>query len=298
MQRFVITSLDPIINTKPCTIALGNFDGVHLAHQSLLRAAQEPKNASAVFTFSEEVPRFLTTTEERMAEIEKNGIDLLFLASFPLVKDLSCREFVLFLKEKLACRRVVCGYNFSFGKGAVGNAQTLADLAESLGMACTVLPAFTQNGTAVSSSRIRALLQEGNVKAAAALLSRPHSISGIVQKGYSIGRRLQVPTLNLFVSPNAAEIRHGVYLSQTLIDQKAYPSITNVGNNPTFDRDVVTCETFLLEADGDFYEKNVTVQLLAFLREEKRFDSFEHLKEAIENDLAKARAFHKIQTKS
>lgn len=297
MQRFVIPSLDKTINTTPCTVALGNFDGVHLAHQSLLNTAKETENASAVFTFSEEVPHFLTTTEERIQQLEQNGIDLLFLVSFSLVKSLSCQEFVLFLKEKLACRHVVCGYNFRFGKGALGNAQTLADLSKSHGLACTVLPEITQNGQAISSSRIRSLLQDGNVDTVSTLLGRPHSLSGIVQKGYSIGRRLQVPTLNLHISPSAAKIRHGVYVSQTLIDRMIYLSITNIGNNPTFERDTVTCETYLLDTGGNFYEKAVTVQLLSFLREEKRFDSFDELKEAIENDLARARAFHQIHPK-
>jgi len=293
MQRFVIPSLDQTVNTTPCTVALGNFDGVHLAHTALLQAAKDSENASGVFTFSEEVPHFLTTTEERIALFAENGIDLLFLASFSLVKDLSCREFVLFLKEKLACRHVVCGYNFRFGKGALGNAQTLAELTESLGMACTVLPEITQNGETVSSSRIRSLLQEGNVDTVSTLLGRPHSISGRVQKGYSVGRRLQVPTLNLHIPPNAAKIRHGVYVSRTCINGKTYASITHIGNNPTFDREIVTCETYLLDASGDFYEKDLTVQLLSFLREEKRFDSFDRLKEAIEQDLALARTYHK-----
>lgn len=292
MQRFVISSLDQAVNSIPCTLALGNFDGVHLAHQSLLNAAKNSENASAVFTFSEEVPHFLTTTEERMILFEQNGIDLLFLVAFSLVKDLSCREFVRFLSEKLACRQVVCGYNFRFGKGAEGSAQTLAEIAKSFGMACTVLPEIMQNQKPVSSSRIRQLLQEGAVEEAAALLGRPFCLGGRVQKGYAIGRRLQVPTLNLSISPNAAPIRHGVYVSRTYINGQTYPSITNVGNNPTFDRSYVTCETYLLNASGDFYEKDAEVQLLSFLRAEKRFDSFDSLKDAIDRDLALARAYH------
>ena len=156
-------------------------------------------------------------------------------------------------------------------------------------MACTVLPEVTKNGKTISSSRVRLLLQEGDVNTVSSLLGRPHSLSGIVRKGYSIGRRLQVPTLNLHISPNAAKICHGVYLSQTKINEKSYPSITNIP---------ISCETYLLDAEGDFYEKTVTVELLSFLRKEKRFDSFEELKEAIENDLAHARTFHQIHKKS
>ena len=292
MQRFAISSLNSIINTTPCTVALGNFDGVHLAHKALLNAAKSSENASAVFTFSHEVPNFLTTTEERVNILEQNGIELLFLADFSIIKNLSCQEFVSFLKEKLACRHFVCGYNFRFGKGASGDAQTLADLAKAEGLSCTVLTQIDQHGESVSSSRIRTLLAEGDIETANSLLGRPFSLTGVVQKGFSIGRRLEVPTLNLPISENAAAICHGVYVSQTLINGKVYPSITNIGNNPTFDRNAVTCETYLLDASGNFYEQALSVELLAFLRKEKRFDSFETLKKAIEKDLTNARLYH------
>lgn len=292
MQRFVITSLNQTVNTTPCSIALGNFDGVHLGHQALLKATQETEYTPAVFTFSEEVKNFLTTTEERADKIKQNGIQLLFLASFSIIKQMSCEEFVSFLKEKLACRHVICGFNFHFGKGAVGDSQTLATLAERFGMACTVLPQVSEQDDAISSSRIRALLAKGKIETANILLGTPYAISGTVQKGYSIGRRLQVPTINLPIAVGAATIRYGVYVSRTKIEGVFYPSITNVGKNPTFEREIATCETYLLDTCGDFYEKNATVQLLYFLREEKRFDSFDALKEAIEKDLVSARNYH------
>lgn len=292
MQRFVITTLNQTVNTTPCTIALGNFDGVHLAHQALLNAAKETAYTPAVFTFSEQVPNFLTTTEERANKIQEHGIELLFLADFSQIKHASCEEFVGFLKENLACRHVICGFNFHFGKGAVGNSKTLSNLANAFGMACSIVPPITHQGEAVSSSRIRSLIAVGEIETANTLLGKPHSISGIVQKGYSIGRRLQVPTLNLPLAPSSAPLCHGVYISRTLVDNRIYPSITNIGKNPTFDRDTVTCETYLLDTQGDFYNKTVTVQLLSFIRPEKRFQSFEALKEAIANDLSLAKAFH------
>lgn len=297
MQRFVISNLDITVNTAPCTVALGNFDGVHLAHTALLTAAINSGNTPAVFTFSEEVKSFLTTTEQRAKKMEECGVKLLFLADFPLFQDMSCEDFVLFLKDKLACRQVVCGFNFRFGKGAVGDTKTLSALAEANGIACTVLPPITQNEEPISSSRIRALLAEGKIEKANALLGAPHSIAGRVQKGYSIGRRLDVPTLNLPIPKNAAPVCHGVYISRTLIDGKSYPSITNIGTNPTFDRENITCETYLLDTCGDFYEKAVTVQLLSFLRKEKRFDSPNTLKEAIANDLSLARHYHQTHPK-
>ena len=292
MQRFLITALDQQFNTTPCTIALGKFDGVHLAHQALLQAAKDSLYASAVFTFCEEVPQYLTSLDERIAHFEKKGIDFLFLVPFALIRGLSCQEFVLFLKEKLACHHVVCGYNFRFGKGAIGNTQTLAELAGSLSLSCTVLPEITLNDSPVSSSYIRTLLADGEVEKAAILLGHPHSLSGKVEKGYSIGKRLEVPTINLTLCNTSAALRHGVYASSAVIDGIRYPSITNIGNNPTFDREKTTCETYLLDVSGDFYEKTVSVELLSFLREEKKFPSFEALKEAIEKDLNNARSYH------
>ena len=292
MQRFVISTVDQTVNTTPCTLALGNFDGVHLAHAALLHAAQKAAYTPGVFTFSEEVNNFLTTTETRTKKIEEHGIELLFLASFSAIKEMSCEEFVLFLKDKLACRHVVCGFNFHFGKGALGDAQTLLELAHKHSLSCTVLPQIMQDQEPISSSRIRTLLSEGHIEIANSLLGAPHSISGVVQKGFALGRRLQVPTINLPIPTNSAPLCHGVYVSRTCIGDQYYPSITNIGKNPTFDREHVTCETYLLDTFGDFYEKNVTVQLLSFLRAEKRFDSFDTLKEAIEQDLVRARNFH------
>lgn len=292
MQRFVITSLDITVNTTPCAIALGNFDGVHLAHQALLDQTQKTEYVPAVFTFSEAVSNFLTTPDERAEKIQKQGIQFLFLASFSLIQNMSCEEFVLFLKEKLACHHVICGFNFHFGKGAAGDSQTLSSLATQHGMTCTVLSQVKKKEDTVSSSRIRALLAEGDIQTVNTLLGSPYTVTGIVQKGYSIGRRLQVPTINLPISQNAAPICYGVYISRTQIDGVSYPSITNIGKNPTFDRSAVTCETYLLDTCGDFYEKKVTVQLLSFLRKEKRFESFDALKNAIEQDLVSARSFH------
>ncbi len=292
MIRYAVSSLEQTVNETPCTVALGNFDGLHIGHRRLLELAKQGGYPAAVFTFDREANSFLTSVEERTRLVAEVGIDLLFLTPFSLVRDLSCRDFMTFLVDKLACRGVVSGYNFRFGKDAVGDTDTLAALAREHGIACTVLPEVKQDGHTVSSSLIRTLLAEGKAEEASRLLVRPHSITGEVEKGYSVGKLLEAPTMNLTLSPHAAPLCHGVYITETLIDGTIYPSVTNIGSNPTLCREKVTCETNLLNASGDFYGKTVTVRFLSFIRKEKAFSSLEELKKAIANDLATAKAYH------
>lgn len=292
MQTVGITALTETYNEIPCAVALGNFDGVHIGHTALFEKVKSTPYLPAVFTFAGTVDRFLTSEAERKDLIAKAQISLLFSAPFPLFQSLSPRDFVCFLKEKLAVKHVVCGYNFRFGKNAEGDTETLVALCQAFSLTADVVSEIKYADRTVSSSEIRRLLAEGNIEEANALLGHAFSVTGKVARGYSVGKTLGVPTLNLPLDPRAVPIRHGVYVSVTEIDGKRYPSITNVGTNPTFHRNTVTCETNLLDANGIFYGCNASVRLFAFLRPERKFESPEALRNAIAMDVAQAKAYH------
>lgn len=291
MKIIHINDLSEQLNTAPAAVALGNFDGVHLGHTALVKRTREGALASAVFTFNDRESDVITPLCEKARLFEALGVELLFVAPFSLFRGESPEAFIAYLAEKLAARRLVCGYNFRFGKGAVGTPETLIALAEENGVTAEVEGEVRMGGESVSSTRIRALLKEGELTHAEALLGRPYTLSGKVIRGYGIGRTLSFATLNLALAAEPL-VPHGVYISEATIDEKIYPAITNIGKNPTFSRDAISCETHLLDVTGEFYEKAVTLRLLSYLREEQAFSSPDTLKKQVLADIEKARAYH------
>lgn len=292
MKIISITDLKEQLNTAPAAIALGNFDGVHLGHRALIGRTHCRELVSAVFTFSDKSTGIITPFPEKARLFEALGVDLLFVAPFALVKDQSPKDFVDYLVKKLSAKRLVCGYNFRFGKGAVGSPETLTTLAKANGVDATVESEVRKNGENVSATHIRTLLAKGEIAHAEALLGHPYTLTGEVVRGYGIGKTLSFATLNLALS-SPPLVPHGVYFSEATVEGKCYPAITNIGKNPTFSRNEVSCETHLLDTDGEFYEKNVNLRLLSYLREEKTFSSPEALRRQVLSDVEKARKFHK-----
>lgn len=291
MKTVWIKTLHEQLNTVPAACALGNFDGVHRAHAALINACKDTGHLPAVFTFEAREKDAIHTESEKSARFEELGIKLLTVAPFALFRELSAEDFVLYLKEKLMVKAVVCGFNFRFGKGAAGNAETLKTLAARHGIDCYVIDEITEGGKTISSSEIRTLLKEGKVTAANTLLGAPYALSGEVLRGYGIGKTLTFPTLNL--SPDKpCLLPNGVYITEALIENIPYPAITNIGKNPTFARNSVSYETHLLAATGDFYGKTVTVRFLAFVREEIAFKTPEALKRQVLSDIETARRYH------
>jgi len=292
MKIIPITDLKEQLNTAPVAIALGNFDGVHLGHRALIERTLCHELLSAVFTFGDRLTGIMTPLLEKARLFETLGVELLIVAPFELFKDESPESFVEYLVTKLAAKHLVCGYNFRFGKGAVGSPELLCTLAQKNGITAEVEAEVRKGGENVSSTHIRALLEQGELAHAEALLGHPYTLTGEVVRGYGIGKTLSFATLNLSLATEPL-VPHGVYISEATIDGITYPAITNIGNNPTFGRDTVSCETHLLDTVGEFYEKNVRLHLLAYLREEKAFSSPEELKKQVLSDINVARAFHK-----
>lgn len=279
------------------TVVLGCFDGVHIAHSRLIeegrRLARERETALAVWTLrglSKSGHCLLTDTEEKLRLFEALGADAVFISDYEEIRQLSPEQFV---HDILICGigadTVVCGYNFTFGLGAVGNSELLSALMTECGRSCTVLPAVTVDGFPVSSTEIRRLLAEGDVARAARLLGRPYSLCGEVVHGRRNGRALGFPTANLSVGASFCIPKNGVYLTSFSVGGQSYPSVTNVGTNPTLGGNAVTVETYILDFSGDIYGEPARVTFISRDRDELCFSGTDELRAAIVGSVERRR---------
>ena len=282
-------------------LCLGNFDGVHMAHRALLKKALQMKDkisdaSCGVLCFREPSgdflfptpPAHLCTLDQKINLFFDEGMDFVLLVDFLEVKDLSAQEFVEdLLIHKCHCAGVVCGFNYRFGKG--GKATT-EDLQALMRGPVEVQSEICCADASVSSTRIRKLLEKGDVKTAAQLLMRTYSFSAPVLHGKALGRKLGIPTINQLF-PNKMQIpARGVYATECTVDQKKYRAVTNIGTHPTVDCDApLNCETFLLDFHGEIYGKEVEVSFLQYLRPEQKFDSIQALCDQIEQDILQAK---------
>ncbi len=291
---------------RETVLCLGNFDGVHRGHRALIAEAAALRNrcfptaVCGVFCFRElsadvllpDPPAHLTTPEERMELFAEAGAEVVLLADFASIRSWSPEDFVRrVLRGACGCVGAVCGFNYRFGNGAAGTAETLREL---LGAPVTVCPAVMDGEEPVSSTRVRAALAEGRPRDAARLLGRPYAVSGEVRHGKELGRKLGFPTANLNFPPRAVIPRFGVYITDCTVDGSVYRGVTNVGVHPTVDspETPANCETYLLGYGGDLYGKTVRVAFLNFLRPERSFPSESALREQIAADAARAAEFH------
>ena len=271
--------------------AIGFFDGVHLAHQMLLketvRLSKKLGARAGLFTF-DNLPckkgAPLSSLEERLEKMEKCGIEVAFVARFEDVCGLSPETFVNDILLKVCrARAAVCGYNFRFGKNAAGSAKSLVSLLpQSL-----VLPAVEIEGGFVSSSRIRALLAEGNIEAAHRLLGAPYTVRSAVAHGKSLGHTLGFPTVNMH--PSTLLPADGVYETRLYIDGLLYAGVTDVGCRPTVEESGERrMETYIIGYEGDLYGQMLSVSFVRRLRDEISFDSKESLVRRLTEDAALA----------
>ncbi len=296
-----------VSNAEANVICLGNFDGVHLGHRTLLNAALQmrdkefPHHLCGVFCFREhpsltlsKAPiSLLSTMEQKLESFRTVGIDFVYVGDFAEMRDLSPDDFVrtVLIGE---CHGVaaVCGFNYHYGKGGSGTAESLQ--ASHIFSRVLVVEDVQVNGSTVSSSRIRALLEAGAVEEAATLLTHPYSLSAPVLHGKALGRQLGAPTVNQQF-PNGIQIpRHGVYMTLCEVDGICYRGVSNVGVRPTVDdaaTSTVNCETYLLDFSGDLYNKDVTVFFLHFLRPEQKFENRQALIAQIAADIETVKGF-------
>lgn len=276
-------------------VALGNFDGVHVAHTVLLETAvskaRELGATPAVFTFSRhsretlgDSPRLITQGDEKLELFESVGIKRVFVADFESVRSLSPSEFVRdVLVKRLGAVCAVCGFNFHFGKNGAGTADELLSLMDGRAI---IIPPVNADDSPVSSTRVREAVERGDMEYAAALLGRPFFISLPVVHGKELGRSIGVPTINQSFPVLHLVPSHGVYACLVRIDGVDYRGVANVGVRPTFeDGGRVNCETHIIGYSGSLYGECVRVSFYKKLRDEKRFDSIELLREQIRLDI-------------
>ena len=283
------------------SIALGMFDGVHMGHRRIISAAKnkstelEIPSSVLLFSRSPKNASVLLPLRDRLREIEKLGIDTVYVYDFEEISGLTPEEFVQNeLCEKLGAKAVFAGYNYRFGKGAAGSADTLASLCADLDIFCGITEEVDYLGESVSSSRIRALLADGDVETANKLLTYPYYLTSEVLHGKELGRKLGLPTINQHFDREHAPMAHGIYYTKTIIDGRAYISVSNLGVRPTVENTENTnLETHIIGFDGDLYGREVKVEFYGKGRDEKRFADVEELRREVERDCRRAIEFFK-----
>ena len=203
---------------------------------------------------------------------------------------MTAEEFVRdVLCKNLNAKSIFCGYNYRFGKGAQADINTLGTLCEKYGLTLTCVEELSKNDHTISSTAIRNALQSGDITTATKLLGRTYTLSGKIIHGNAIGRTIETPTLNMDVDKEKLLPAFGVYATVAHIGGKTYKAVTNIGLKPTIGSDTPTVETFLLDASGNFYAEECTIELVAFLRKEEKFKDLDALKAQITKDVEKAK---------
>lgn len=287
---------------KASAVALGKFDGIHMGHRKLLNRVLEQKKRgfqAVVFTFDTQAAFFfggdekeLSTKEEKRAAFSQMGIDVLI--EFPLNLDTAATapvDFVSrYLAEQMRMVYLCAGPDISFGKGGAGDYALLAAYAETYGYQVELIDKVHMDGKEVSSTRVREAVRAGKMEDVTRMLGTPYSVNGRVVHGRALGRKLGMPTANLLPKGSKLLPPNGVYYSRVILDGSAFRGITNVGCKPTVsDERIMGVETFLYDFEGEIYDRDIAVELLAFRRAERTFDSVEALRRQIEEDVEAGR---------
>ncbi|MGB3211612.1 MAG: bifunctional riboflavin kinase/FAD synthetase [Desulforhopalus sp.] len=293
--------------TEPFTnacVTIGNFDGVHLGHQQLfatvVKKARAISGTSVVITFDPHPLQILlkggikliSTSEQKAELIELSGIDVLLV--IPFTKEFARTTADTFvtdlLVKKLGVKELVVGYDYAFGKGRSGNIDFLKAQGRLYNFPVTVVEACYMDGQLVSSTKVREQVREGNMVAAKELLGRSYQIRGTVRIGKQRGGKvIGYPTANLKFDEEDLVPRHGVYVTQVFCEGRCYGGVLNIGYNPTFGEEQLVAETHIFDFNEDIYGKPIKVNLLKFLRGEKKFSGPQELAEQIAKDVLMAK---------
>ena len=285
----------------PCVLVLGTFDGVHRGHQALLMQGGELARKAgcplAVCTFEphplrvlrpDMAPQKLTTLAEKAALMASFGVDFLCVTSFtPARAAQTPEDYMDEIARVYQPVAVVCGYNFTFGQGGRGNGEALRDH----GFETVIVPEVQVAGEAVSSSRVRQALREGDVTLAARLMGHAYTLTGPVANGKHIGRTMGFPTANVSLPRDKALPAFGVYACWLETSKAYYPAVVNVGRHPTLPEGHVTVEAYALDERLSLYGERVRLTFLRFQRPERRFDGVEELRAQIARDADECRAY-------
>lgn len=284
---------------NPLCVALGAFDGIHIGHRTIISAmceyAQKNNLDSAVFTFSDSpsvvlgknTAKTITSQSDKMNLLEKIGVNKCFSLKFIEIMNVTPIEFIEeILIKKLNAKAIFCGFNYRFGKKAIGDTKLLKNICNKHNVEVFVTEPVCIDGDIVSSSKIRELIENGKIELANKLLGRAFSIELDIVEGKHNGRKVGVPTVNQ-IPPNGFVVpKYGVYASFAEFSGKKYPSITNVGIRPTVGTGGLNYETHIIENFGEeLYGQTVRTELLSFVRSERKFNDLKELSEQIQKDI-------------
>lgn len=288
---------------SPTAVAIGNFDGLHLGHQAILRflveRAKEAHLTSLVLTFSPHPEKILgrkkiamiQTLDQRLAGLKKSGVQAVVVVPFDLAfSRLSSQEFfdevlLSFLKAK----EIVVGRDFRFGSDRRGDVEELCRLGSARGVVVHAVAPVRFRGQTVRSSLIRSLLWRGEVEKANLLLGHSYEIEGKIIPGSARGRRLGFPTANILTENEITP--QGVFLTEAQLGRSVFPSVSNIGFRPTFGSDSLQIEAFLLNIGRSLYDQRILLRFLRKLREEKKFPTPQALILQVRRDIEAARKY-------
>jgi len=299
----IIRDLEALARHPYPVTAIGNFDGVHLGHRAILKAAIDRACAAGGIAFAltfdplpakllapASAPQLILAPDDKFELLRLSGIDGVIVLDFTLeLSLLSPRDFVRdCLRGKIGAREVVVGHSVSFGHNRAGNAAMMVELGRELGFDTTVVGPVKIGGIEVSSTKVRELIVTADLRGAARLLGRYHSLSGRVVRGRGRGRTIGFPTANL-ESETECIPPDGVYATRAILGDGAYPSITNIGMRPTFSESARSIEAHIFDFTRDLYGTRIKLELIERIRPERKFDSADALKAQIALDLSTAR---------
>lgn len=291
----VVFGLENLKNAKPAATTVGTFDGVHLGHvkiiKSLKELAQKDNLKSTLITFDphprvvlQQTPPFktklLTKIDERLELLQNQGLDQVIIAKFSRqFSELDYKDFIInILLKKVNTRILVVGYDHGFGKDRSGNFDEMSKISKEFNFEVVRETAITINGQTVSSSKIRELIDNGNVKDAALMLGRKYTINGVVIKGEGRGKKLKFPTANLQITNDYKLFpKEGVYAVDCIIHEKVFRGMSNIGIKPTFGGMQKTVEINIFDFDYDIYGEKIEVKFIHRLRNEKKFKNEKEL---------------------
>jgi riboflavin kinase/FMN adenylyltransferase len=298
----IFYSLDHIRVKKHTIVTVGSFDGIHLGHQHILKELEKQSRdcdcVETLITFhphpkevlgnaNKNSLELLTPLEEKLEILEAFGLPQVIVIPFTLeFSRMTYQDFVKeILLKKIRMKKIVIGYDHTFGRNREGHAEQLQKLGKSLGFKVTVMPPYYVGDEAVSSSHIRRYVKEGKMENARILLGRPYSLSGQVVKGENRGKQLGFPTANIQLADSAKLIpAKGVYAVNILFEGKKYSGMMNIGTRPTFNFDPLTLEVHIFNFSGLIYGFNLKILFKAFIRKEIKFSSPEKLQEQMRKD--------------
>ena len=287
---------------KPMVIALGYFDSVHLGHQKVIKRAKDIAKQNdmslAIFTFSGNLKgaiggedKCVFLTHERQKFLSSLGADEIYFAQ-PTKEFLQTdrKDFLDELNKKYNIYYYVSGDDCTFGAFGKGDAKYLTEYAKNNGQEHIIVDTLSFGKEKISTTLVKSLLRDGNIKGVNTLLAREYSISGKVVKDRQVGTQLGFPTANVILEKDKFCLRDGVYAGKVVLENKEYYAIINYGARPTFDLEQKLMEVHIIDFCGDLYDKEIEVLFLDFIRETKKFDSIEELKAQLKADLTATKA--------